>query len=101
MTVTHTLSNPALAQTSSGQYTMAARDGAKLFYRAWFPARPARRALVLFHRGHEHSGRWKDTVDSLRLDDIAVFAWDARGHGRSYGQRGSAANLATLIRDTD
>jgi alpha-beta hydrolase superfamily lysophospholipase/SAM-dependent methyltransferase len=30
-----------------------------------------------------------------------VFAWDARGHGRSPGERGSAESLAVLTKDVD
>ena len=62
---------------------MTSWDGAELFYRAWLPNdKKVEKALLLFHRGHEHSGRWQGTVDSLSLEDVAVFAWDARGHGR-------------------
>lgn len=86
---------------SATEHTFASWDGTALFYRAWLPATPTKRALLLFHRGHEHSGRWQDTVDALALTDTAVFAWDARGHGRSPGERGSAANLMTLIKDAD
>jgi alpha-beta hydrolase superfamily lysophospholipase/SAM-dependent methyltransferase len=76
-------------------------DGIELFYRAWLPAVPTKKALLLFHRGHEHSGRWQDTVADLKLDDVAIFAWDARGHGHSPGERGSAENLARVIKDVD
>src|SRR5213078_416769 len=76
-------------------------DGVELFYRAWIPANATDKALLLFHRGHEHSGRWQDTVDSLDLDDIAIFAWDARGHGRSPGDRGAAKSLHDVIKDVD
>jgi alpha-beta hydrolase superfamily lysophospholipase/SAM-dependent methyltransferase len=58
-------------------------------------------ALLLFHRGHEHSARWQETVERLALEDIAIFAWDARGHGRSPGERGSAENLSVVIKDVD
>ena len=53
--------------------------------------RPARGAIVLFHRGHEHSGRMAHLVDELDLPDFDFFAWDARGHGRSPGERGFSA----------
>jgi len=76
-------------------------DGAELFYRSWIPNNATSKALLLFHRGHEHSGRWQETVDSLGLDDVAIFAWDARGHGRSAGDRGSANSLHDVIRDLD
>lgn len=92
---------PATAPFEPAEQTMTLRDGAKLFYRAWLPDLPAERALVLFHRGHEHSGRWQETVESLALEETAVFAWDGRGHGRSDGERGTAPDLATVIKDAD
>jgi alpha-beta hydrolase superfamily lysophospholipase/ubiquinone/menaquinone biosynthesis C-methylase UbiE len=81
--------------------TVRLRDGADLFYRAWLPAKPADKALILFHRGHEHSGRWQETVEALNLPDWAVFAWDQRGHGKSPGDRGDAPDLATVVADAD
>jgi alpha-beta hydrolase superfamily lysophospholipase len=45
------------------ELTMTLRDGSKLFYRAWLPGHPTDKALVLFHRGHEHSGRWQEMVE--------------------------------------
>src|SRR5437764_13580158 len=81
------------------EHTFTTWDGLELFYRAWIPAQGSDKALLLFHRGHEHSGRWQGTVDSLGLDDGAMFAWDARGHGRSPGERGSANNLADVVKD--
>ena len=83
------------------EQTFKSWDGAELFYRAWIPARPTNKALLLFHRGHEHSARWRETVDSLALDDVAIFAWDARGHGKSPGERGAADNLGDVIKDVD
>src|SRR5205085_6129106 len=93
--------DPAAACLQPSEHTMVLKDGTGLFYRAWIPPGAKEKALVLFHRGHEHSGRWQETVDALGLDDVAVFAWDARGHGNSPGERGSADNLATVIKDVD
>lgn len=81
--------------------TFSTWDGAELFYRAWIPAEPTEKALLLFHRGHEHSGRWSEVVEMLGLNDVAIFAWDARGHGRSAGERGSAENFGTMVKDVD
>lgn len=80
----------------------ASFDGAQLFYRHW-PARGEgpRRAVVLLHRGHEHSGRVMHLVDELGLDDCDFFAWDARGNGRSPGERGDAPGFEALVRDLD
>src|SRR5712692_814335 len=90
-----------MATRAASEHTATSWDGTPLFYRAWLPAALADRALLLFHRGHEHSSRWQEVVDRLGLDDVAVFAWDARGHGRSPGGRGSAESLAVLTKDVD
>jgi len=76
-------------------------DGSELFYRAWLPEKPPQQALFLFHRGHEHSGRFLDVVNQLALADTAVFAWDARGHGESPGDRGYAPSFGTVVKDID
>jgi alpha-beta hydrolase superfamily lysophospholipase/SAM-dependent methyltransferase len=93
--------DPAHPRRVAQEHTVCMRDGAELFYRAWLPAAKAERAVVLFHRGHEHSGRWQDLVDEIGLEDFAVFAWDARGHGRSPGARGDAKSIGQLVRDAD
>lgn len=75
-------------------------DGQRLFYRRW-PALGAQRrgAVLMFHRGHEHSGRMAHLVDELNLPDFDVYAWDARGHGRSPGERGYSPSFGTSVRD--
>ncbi|MGO4262040.1 bifunctional alpha/beta hydrolase/class I SAM-dependent methyltransferase [Lysobacter sp. TAB13] len=82
----------------------ASFDGVELFYRHW-PASKSdggpRKALVLLHRGHEHSGRVQHLVAELGLDEFDVFAWDARGNGRSPGERGDAPGFEALVRDLD
>src|SRR5271156_2431459 len=83
------------------EHTLPSWDGVELFYRAWLPEKKAKKALLLFHRGHEHSARWQETVDALDMQDVAVFAWDQRGHGKSPGPRGSAENLGVVIKDAD
>ncbi|SED00430.1 Lysophospholipase, alpha-beta hydrolase superfamily [Rhizobiales bacterium GAS188] len=75
-------------------------DGVELFYRLW-PAltdKP-RGAILLFHRGHEHGQRMAHLVDELNLKDFAFYAWDARGHGRSPGERGFSPSFAVSVRD--
>jgi alpha-beta hydrolase superfamily lysophospholipase/SAM-dependent methyltransferase len=76
-------------------------DGTPLFYRAWRPSAPAGKILVLFHRGHEHSGRWDDVVEALAPEGFTVFAWDARGNGRSHGPRDDAEHFGCYARDAE
>ncbi len=80
-------------------------DNSTLFYRHWPASTEAtsqsRRAIVLLHRGHEHSGRLQHIVDELGYTDTATFAWDCRGHGRNEGARGFSPSLGTTVRDLD
>src|SRR6185295_8240513 len=86
---------------TSTEHTFTTWDGVPLFYRAWLSGSPKQKALILFHRGHEHSGRFQELVDLLDLEEFSVFAWDARGHGRSPGERGHAESFARVVRDLD
>ena len=74
-------------------------DQQRLFFRYWPSATAEKKAIVLFHRGHEHSGRVAHLADELALPDFAVFAWDARGHGRNDGPRGYSPSMGTSISD--
>ena len=86
---------------TSVERTMTTWDGATLSYRAWRPSSRSKKAVILLHRGHEHSGRWQEVVDALALDEVAMFGWDARGPGRSSGERGAAESVAALAKDLD
>ncbi len=81
------------------ELSFTTHDGVSLFYRHWPSTLPRRGCVVMFHRGHEHSGRMAHLVDELGLPDFDVFAWDARGHGRSPGERGYSPSFATSVRD--
>ena len=87
---------------SAIERTFTTHDGVELFYRCW-PAASASPtgAVVLFHRGHEHGGRMAHLVDELAMPDHAFYAWDARGHGRSPGERGHSPSFAASARDMD
>ena len=85
----------------------SAFDGTRLFYRHWQPmlvqTQPpqSRRAIVFIHRGHEHSGRVQLLVQRLCEPHDAAFAWDARGHGYSPGERGDAPDFKTMVADLE
>lgn len=84
------------------EYRFESWDGSELFYRAWHPeGRPRDRAVVFFHSGHEHSGRLAPVIESLQLQDISFYAWDARGHGLSPGKRGYASSFGEIVRDAN
>jgi alpha-beta hydrolase superfamily lysophospholipase/SAM-dependent methyltransferase len=78
-----------------------ARDGVQLFYRHWPAIAETHRAIILLHRGHEHSGRIMHLVDELNMPDYALFAWDARGHGLSHGIGEGNPAFGTFVNDLD
>ncbi|QDV53367.1 bifunctional alpha/beta hydrolase/class I SAM-dependent methyltransferase [Gimesia fumaroli] len=92
---------PSANSREATEHQFVTSDGTELFYRAWAPRTNSQKAIVLLHRGHEHSGRWQDLIDRIDLDDFWFFAWDARGHGRSPGERGYAESFGRLVRDVD
>ena len=66
-----------------------------------FKAAPNAKAVAIFHRGHEHSGRTTHVADGLADESFSYFAWDQRGHGKSEGERGDAPSIGRLIADVD
>ncbi len=83
------------------EHTFAAQDGVKLFFRYWPSSGPRKGAILLLHRGHEHSGRVAHIVEELKLPDFDFFALDARAHGRSAGEQGSSTTMSTFVQDLD
>jgi alpha-beta hydrolase superfamily lysophospholipase len=80
-----------------------APDGTSLFYRHWPAAADFHepRGIILLHRGHEHSARMQHIVDELEMPGYAMFAWDARGHGRSSLKQDDRPTLGTFVKDLD
>lgn len=88
------------------QHHFVTHDGTSLFYQYWqsdaaidLQTTQEKKAIVLFHRGHEHSGRMAHLVEELDLAEFDFFAWDARGHGQSPGARGDAPSFSACVKD--
>jgi len=82
--------------------TFSTSDGESLYFRHWAATQGnGKKVIVLFHRGHEHSGRLQHIVDELVMSDTHFYAWDARGHGQSPGARGYSPSLARSVLDVD
>ncbi|OUY07841.1 bifunctional alpha/beta hydrolase/class I SAM-dependent methyltransferase [Acinetobacter populi] len=84
------------------QHTFNSHDGIALFYQHWQRDRASdtdKKAIVMLHRGHEHSGRMAHLVEELQLAEFDFFAWDARGHGQSPGERGNAPSFSACVKD--
>ncbi|GAA6141852.1 bifunctional alpha/beta hydrolase/class I SAM-dependent methyltransferase [Hydrogenophaga sp. 5NK40-0174] len=86
-------------QRAAQSLSFRTHDDVELRYRRWPAAASRRGAVVMFHRGHEHGGRMAHLVDELGLDAFDFYAWDARGHGESPGERGYSPSFGTSVRD--
>ena len=83
------------------KHTFISHDQTPIFYQHWASSEPCseKRAILLFHRGHEHSDRMAHLVEELNFTDYDFFAWDARGHGDSPGERGDAPSFSACAKD--
>jgi alpha-beta hydrolase superfamily lysophospholipase len=63
-------------------------DGSRLYYQSWHPDERVRAILVIVHGLGGHSGQFSHVVQAMVSKGYAVYGFDARGHGRSPGQRG-------------
>ncbi|AOW91630.1 hydrolase [Rhodococcus sp. WMMA185] len=61
--------------------------GVPIVYDVWLPEGPPRGVLVLCHGLGEHARRYDHVVKRLGELDLAIYAPDHRGHGRSGGKR--------------
>jgi len=73
-------------QTSEG--TFQGDAGLELYYQSWHPQGKPKAVLVIVHGVAEHSNRYLNLVDNLVPENIAIYSYDQRGHGKSPGQRG-------------
>jgi len=66
--------------------TLRTDDGLSLATRRWSPRARPKATVALVHGIGEHSGRYAHVATHLMLHDLAVHAFDLRGHGRSEGE---------------
>jgi len=99
-------SDPTTASLKTSPNRFTTFDGTQLLYRVWqhdskSPTSLSSKAVIILHRGHEHSQRYAEFAQSLVDEETVVFAWDARGHGLSPGKRGDAETFGDFARDLD
>jgi len=76
--------NPTLVQHDAG--TLTTSDGLTLATRRWIPHAEPQASVLIAHGLSEHSGRYAHVAAHLLLNDLAVYGYDHRHHGRSAGQ---------------
>lgn len=104
--------NLSSSKLISGESCYNAYDGTAIYYRYWLTMplegikqagqqHTQQRQVILLHRGHEHSGRLAELGERFAMAGYQVFAWDARGNGRSGGIKDHAESVTELERDLD
>ncbi|MBX2987468.1 MAG: lysophospholipase [Bdellovibrionaceae bacterium] len=73
-------------------------DGLTLFFQIWESAQ-ARGTVLITHGQGEHSECYHRVVEHFKNDGWNFWGWDMRGHGRSEGKRGYAAEFEDYVRD--
>tara|TARA_B100001248_G_scaffold240180_1_gene205955 strand:+ start:13928 stop:14767 length:840 start_codon:yes stop_codon:yes gene_type:complete len=74
-------------------------DGKDLYFQTW-QQEEAKLHLMITHGLAEHSGAYKYLAEGLMSDlPVNIYAWDLRGHGRSYGKRGVVKNFSEYTKD--
>jgi alpha-beta hydrolase superfamily lysophospholipase len=93
------------------EHTIEGTGGLKLFVRSWHPDAQPRATVVINHGFKSHSGYYEWTAEELTRNQLAVYALDMRGHGKSEGERlfvekmsdyvGDLANVVTFAKERE
>jgi alpha-beta hydrolase superfamily lysophospholipase len=65
---------------------------------SWLPKNP-RAALIISHGYAEHASRYAPFAEFLTQHDVAVYALDHRGHGKSEGESANVRVFRELVDD--
>jgi alpha-beta hydrolase superfamily lysophospholipase len=79
--------------------TLIASDGLNIFFRSWRPQATPRGVVVIVPGFNSHSGYYQWVAEQLTAENLAVYAVDLRGRGRSDGERFYVEQFAEYVRD--
>ncbi|MAT43153.1 MAG: hypothetical protein CL609_12490 [Anaerolineaceae bacterium] len=71
-------------------------NGEELHFQYWLPEQKTKASIVLIHGLGEHCNRYEHVAQFFNDHDIAVFALDHLGHGKSSGKRGHIPSFKTV-----
>lgn len=93
----HALQDPTITREEG---FLSAPDGLKIFWQSWSrDAKKQRGAIALMHGYGEHSGRYAHVAGAFVRAGYNVMAIDARGHGRSTGERAHVGRYHDYVSD--
>jgi alpha-beta hydrolase superfamily lysophospholipase len=73
----------------------------KIFARKWLVDDKSKAVIILVHGLGEHIGRYEHVAGYFNQNNISVYGFDHRGHGKSSGKRGHIASNQDFISDID
>ena len=80
------------------EWKFRSRDNIELTANSWLAAEP--KAVVILIHGHgEYCLRYEHLAEFLNKNDVSMYAFDHRGHGRSGGKRGHSPSYEAMIGD--
>lgn len=82
-------------------YQIHTAGGTKLYCTAWQPTNSPKAVLFIVHGLGEHLGRYEEMAKIFTENQLAVFAFDHRGHGQSEGKKGHAESIEQLVEDVE
>ena len=102
--MTQTLVSPTLANAvreGKREERVDVAGGLKIFVRSWRPAGKVRGVVVICHGVNSHSGYYPWAAEQLVAGDLAVYALDLRGRGKSDGERFYIDSIGDYLSDVD
>jgi acylglycerol lipase len=87
------------AQISMIEERFEGAGGLNIFFRSWRPAEKPRGVVVICHGFNAHSGYYAWVAEQFAADDLAVYAVDLRGRGKSDGERFYVNSFSEYIGD--
>lgn len=82
------------------QFSLITNDGLELNATMWSCPSPMA-VICIIHGLGEHSGRYSHVAEFFTQNNVSVFAFDLRGHGKSEGPKGHTPSHSHLLDDTE
>lgn len=79
--------------------TFETSEGLRLFFRSWRVGHKPRGVVAIIPGFNSHSGHYTWAGNQLAAADLAVYAVDLRGRGRSDGKRFYVETFSDYVRD--
>jgi acylglycerol lipase len=89
----------AEAAPEANEGTFKGTGGLAIFTRSWRPTGKPRGAVVIAHGFNSHSGQYVEVAKHFVEADLAVYALDHRGRGRSEGERFHVEKFSDYVDD--